>query len=217
MKRLCIELIGMPSSGKSFYFNKIRSSLKKENLISNNFNYLNKFEKFFFLILFIFKYFKYSIKVLNIFTKSNFSLSKTRSHFYWFINESSLRMYYELTKKRTINSEGFAYRTVYYINALNYRSEKKEVKNFINIMPKTNFLINVISKKKINLARNKKRKKGFKYTQNELKFYSKNNQIIGQICKEIKKKSIVLQISKKSEKKDLKKIIDRIKKELIVT
>ena len=43
MKRLCIELIGMPSSGKSFYFNKIRSSLKKENLISNNFNYLNNF------------------------------------------------------------------------------------------------------------------------------------------------------------------------------
>ena len=66
------------------------------------------------------------------------------------------------------------------------------------------------SKKKINLARNRKRKKGFKYTQNELKFYSKNNQIIEQICKEIKKKSIVLQISKKSEKKDLKKIIDRI-------
>ena len=217
MKRLCIELIGMPSSGKSFYLNKIRSSLKKENLISNNFNYLNKYEKFFFLILFILKYLKYSIKVLNIFSKSNFSLSKTRNHFYWFINESSLRMYYELTKKRTINSEGFAYRTVYYINALNYRSEKKEVKKFLNIMPKTNFLINVNSKKKINLARNRKRKKGFKYTQNELKFYSKNNQIIEQICKEIKKKSIVLQISKKSEKKDLKKIIDRIKKELIVT
>lgn len=216
MKRLSIELIGMPSSGKSFYFNKIRSSLKKENIISNNFYYLNKFEKFFFLILFILKYLKYSIKVLNLFLKSNFSLRQTRKHFYYFINESSLRMYYELTQKRTINSEGFAYRIVYYINALNYRSEKKEVKNFIDIMPKTNFLINVISTKNINLARNKKRKKGFKYTKYDLKFYSRNNQIIEQICKEIKKKSIVLQISKKSEKKDLKKIINRIKEELIV-
>ena len=201
MKRLCIELIGMPSSGKSFYFNKIRSSLKKENLISNNFNYLNKFEKFFFLILFIFKYFKYSIKVLNIFTKSNFSLSKTRSHFYWFINESSLRMYYELTKKRTINSEGFAYRTVYYINALNYRSEKKEVKNFINIMPKTNFLINVISKKKLIWQETKKEKKDLNILRMNLNFTLKITRLSGKYAKKSKKNQLFFKFLKKVKKK----------------
>jgi len=62
------------------------------------------------------------------------------------------------------------------------------------------------------IKRSKKRKNGYIYKNQDLKLYSKNEKIIRQICQESRKKSVVLQISKKSEKKDLKKISDIIKK-----
>ena len=55
-KKIYIELIGMPASGKSYYLKKIKKNLKKEKVKSNNFEELNKISKIFFLILFIFKY-----------------------------------------------------------------------------------------------------------------------------------------------------------------
>ena len=42
--------------------------------------------------------------------------------------------------------------------------------------------------------------------------YEKNEKIIMQICQESSKKSSVINITKKNEKKDLKKIVNEIKK-----
>ena len=67
VKKIYIELIGMPASGKSYYLKKIKENLKKEKVKSNNFDELNRISKIFFLILFIIKYPIYSIKVIYIF------------------------------------------------------------------------------------------------------------------------------------------------------
>ena len=47
-KKIYIELIGMPASGKSYYLKKIKKNLKKEKVKSNNFEELNKISKIFF-------------------------------------------------------------------------------------------------------------------------------------------------------------------------
>ena len=48
------------------------------------------------------------------------------------------------------------------------------------------------------------------------KLYSKNEKVIMQICKESRKNSIVLQISKKSERKDLKKNFKYNKEDILI-
>jgi len=211
-KKLYIELIGMPASGKSYYLKRIKKNFKKEKVKSNNFEELNKISKFFFLILFIIRYPVYSIKVIYIFLNLNFKDRATRRHLYFFLNEAPLRIYNHFNNKSIINSEGFRYRSVYYINFFENLFNKKNIKKFVNNLPKTHLLIYVKSSKNLNIKRSKKRKNGYIYTNQDLKLYSKNEKIIRQICQESRKKSVVLQISKKSEKKDLKKISNTIKK-----
>ena len=46
-KKIFVEFIGMPASGKSFYKKKITNIIKKKTL-SNKFQKLNKLQKFFF-------------------------------------------------------------------------------------------------------------------------------------------------------------------------
>tara|TARA_B100001063_G_C16705908_1_gene525218 strand:+ start:207 stop:863 length:657 start_codon:yes stop_codon:yes gene_type:complete len=212
VKKLYIEFIGMPASGKSYYLKKIKKNLKKEKVKSNNFEELNKLAKVFFLILFFIKYPIYSIKVLYVFFNLDFKKRETRRHFYYFLNEAPLRIYNQLNNKIIINSEGFMYRSVFYINSLRSLFNKKKIKTFINNLPKTHLLIFVKSSKNLNIKRSKKREYGYLYTKQDLKLYSINEKIIKQICQESKEKSVVLQISKKSEKKDLKKISNIINK-----
>ena len=211
-KKIYIELIGMPASGKSYYLKKIKKNLKKEKVKSNNFEELNKISKIFFLILFIFKYPIYSIKVIYIFLNLDFKDWKTKRHLYFFINEAPLRIFNQFNKKIIINSEGFKYRLVYYINSFRNKLNKKFINKFIFSSPKVHLLIFVKSSKNLNIKRSKKRKYGYKYTNQDFKLYSKNEKVIMQICKESRKNSIVLQISKKSERKDLKKILNIIKR-----
>ena len=84
------------------------------------------------------------------------------------------------------------------------------------ILDLNTFQLEVFSKitkeKKINLERSKNRKKGYKYSNQEQKMYEKNEKIIMQICEESSKKSSIINITKKNEKKDLKKIVNEIKK-----
>ncbi len=202
----------MPASGKSYYLKKIRKNLKKGKVKSNNFEELNKLYKVFFLILFFIKYPIYSIKVLYIFFNLDFKKRETRRHFYYFLNEAPLRIYNQLNNKIIINSEGFMYRSVFYINSLRSLFNKKKIKTFINNLPKTHLLIFVKSSKNLNIKRSKKREYGYIYTKKDLKLYSINEKIIKQICQESREKSVVLQISKNSEKKDLKKISNIINK-----
>ena len=103
------------------------------------------------------------------------------------------------------------YRSVFYINSLRNKMNKNEIKNFIDSLPKVHLLIFVRSNKNLNIKRSKKRKNGYKYTTKDLKVYTKNERIILQICKETRKKAFVVEIHKRTEKKDLKKILSIIK------
>ena len=210
-KNIYIEFIGMPASGKSHYLKIIKNNLKKIKVTTNNFNELNKITKFFFLILFIIKYLRYSFKILFIFLRLDFKNRETKRHFYYFRNEAPLRLYYKFQNKILINSEGFRYRSVFYINSLRNKMNKNEIKNFIDSLPKVHLLIFVRSNKNLNIKRSKKRKNGYKYTTKDLKVYTKNERIILQICKETRKKALVVEIHKRTEKKDLKKILSIIK------
>ena len=63
------------------------------------------------------------------------------------------------------------------------------------------------------MVRSKKnRKKGYKYSAKDIELYEKNEKMIEQIYKESSKKSSLLSITQKNEKKDLKKIINTIKR-----
>ena len=65
-KKIFVEFIGMPASGKSFYKKKITNIIKKKTL-SNKFQKLNKLQKFFFFLVFLIKYFRLTVTHLNFF------------------------------------------------------------------------------------------------------------------------------------------------------
>jgi len=207
-----VEFIGFPASGKTHYANILIRYLKKKNVESNNFNKINKIYKFFLLLIFILRYPYYSIQVLNIFFNRKLKDRDSRKHFYYFINEASLRIYHKYKKKIIINSEGFRYRSVYYLNFLKKNFFVYDTKKFVKLLPKVHLLIFIDSSKKINLKRSKKRKNGYKYTSKDLKDYSKNKKIIKKICMETKKNAIVFKITKSNKKKNLKKIFNIINK-----
>lgn len=211
-KSFYVEFIGMPASGKSYYQNILIKNLNKKNIITNNFYELKKIGKLFFLFLFFLKYPYYSIKIFNIFFHLNFENKETRKHFYYFINEASLRIYQDYKKKIVINSEGFRYRAVYYLYSLRNKLNKNYLKKFINKSPEIHLIIYVESNKKINIKRSRKRKSGYKYSNQDLVSYSEKIKIIKKICSETKKKAVVIKITKKNQKKDLQKILDIIKK-----
>ena len=206
-----VELIGMPASGKSYYCKKIKKLLNKDKIVSNNFNILNKLKKTFFLIIFFFKYTKYSIRILKLFFNLDFS-KRSEKHFYYFINEAPLRAYHEYNRDIVINSEGFRYRSLFFANYSTTVQNRKNFCKFIKSQPKVHLLILVKSKKKFNLVRSKNRKKGYKYSAKDIELYEKNEKMIEQIYKESSKKSSLLSITQKNEKKDLKKIINTIKR-----
>ena len=207
-----VELIGMPASGKSYYCNKIKKLLNKDKIVSNNFIILNKLKKIFFLIIFILKYKKYSIKILKLFFNLDFSKKEVRKHFYYFINEAPLRAYHEYNRDMVINSEGFRYRSLFFANYCTTVQKRKNFCKFIKSQPKVHLLILVKSKKKFNLVRSKSRKKGYKYSAKDIEFYEKNEKMIEKIYKESTKKSSLLSITQENEKKDLKKIVNTIKR-----
>ena len=207
-----VEFIGMPASGKTYYCDKVIRLLNKDNIVSNNFHFLNKLKKTFFLMVFVLKYMNYSFQIFKLFFNLDFSKKEVKKHFYYFINEASLRAYHEYKKDIVINSEGFRYRSLFFKNYYATKQKRKNFSQFINSQPTVNLLILVKSKKNINLLRSRNRKKGYKYSAQDIVLYEKNVKIIKQICNDSKKKSILLSITLKSEKKDLKKIINTIKK-----
>lgn len=211
-KNLYIEFIGMPCSGKSYYSKKLMSYFKKKKVQTNNFNYLSRFLKLFFLILFFLKYFKYSSKILYFFLNSNHSFNEIKKHFYYFINEASLRIFHEINQNIVINSEGFRYRSLFYTNKLSGFKKRVFLDKLIKVSPKIHLLIYINSNKKINFIRSMKRKAGFRYSLKDKFFYNMNEKIIKYIHKTSKKNSFVLDITKKTEKRDFQKIVNFINK-----
>ena len=136
------------------------------------------------MILFIIKYLRYSLKILFIFLRLDFKNRETKRHFYYFRNEAPLRLYYKFQNKILINSEGFRYRSVFYINSLRNKMNKNEIKNFIDSLPKVHLLIFVRSNKNLNIKRSKKEKMVINTLQRILKFTQKMKELF---CKSVKK------------------------------
>ena len=63
-KKIYIEFIGMPGSGKTFFQKLITKNkdLKKSIIIKNNFKLLNKIQKLSYILLFIIRYPVFFIK-----------------------------------------------------------------------------------------------------------------------------------------------------------
>ena len=101
-KKIFIEFIGMPASGKSFYQDKIIRLIKKKTFY-NKFNKLNKLQKIFFFLVFFIKYFRFTLKNLNFFFFTGINNKEFKKHFYYFKNEAALRIF-----KAAVYDSGFA-------------------------------------------------------------------------------------------------------------
>jgi len=166
-KNKIIEFVGMPGSGKTFFEKKIFKYSNKK-IIKNNFNYLSKFDKIKYIVLFIFSYPNFFFKSINIILKNIFFKREFKKYFYYFYNETAFRSYIDTRKEKKLillNSEGFVYRTSFYFNYI--FNEKTE--NYLNCLPRIDLIIFIRSIKKIDLSRTNKRKIGFKYNKRDLK------------------------------------------------
>ena len=74
-KKIVVELIGMPGSGKSYYQKKIFNKFKQE-AETNNFSKFTKLTKFFFLICFFYKHPIFLIKSLYFLYRKKKTLDK---------------------------------------------------------------------------------------------------------------------------------------------
>ena len=81
-KKINIEFIGMPGSGKTFFQKLISNNkdLKKFNIIKNNFKILNKKQKLLFILLFILKYPVFFYKTIYLLYISKEPASLKRRH-----------------------------------------------------------------------------------------------------------------------------------------
>ena len=158
-KKINIEFIGMPGSGKTFFQKLIAKNkdLKKFIIIKNNFKILNKIQKLLYILLFIIQYpvfFYKTIHLLYIKKKSaslktggSFYATASRRLFYFFYNEIALRSYYNFCSKSClfINSEGFLYRTCFYFKN---NSNNKKLVDYLKRIPKIDIIIFINSSKK---------------------------------------------------------------------
>ena len=213
MKKIYIEFIGMPASGKSFYKKKIEKTLSKDKILTNNFNFLSKILKIFFFMMFLFRYTKLTIINLNFFFFTKNNNKEFKKHFYYFKNEAALRIYHEIKKEIIINSEGFRHRAIYFIHE-NLKINKDFLyKNYINSLPKIDILIYIRSNKRLNISRSKKRKKSFKYNLEEIKIYKNKENIIKKITKETKKNIFLIEFKRNQTDRNMnifKKVIKKI-------
>ena len=125
---IIIEFLGMPGSGKTFYYKKLKKILKKNKIKTNSFKDFNsnKIIKFFYLILFIVENFIYFLKI--IFLKKFYSDKPKESikrHFYFFLRELIAYQALKKSNKVILNSEGFFYRLIFYFNDLNPEEYEK--------------------------------------------------------------------------------------------
>jgi hypothetical protein len=221
-KKIYIEFIGMPGSGKTFFQKLITKNkdLKKSIIIKNNFKLLNKMQKLLYILLFIIRYpvFFYKTIYLLYIKKESASLktvrpffaTPTRRLFYFFYNEIALRSYYNLCNKSClfINSEGFLYRTCFYFkNNLN----DKELVDYLKRIPKIHIIIFINSSKKKNVQRINKRKNGFKYSETDLRNYDKYSKLLNKIVNSYKNKNkdtklLVFENKNQDTKKNLRNI-----------
>ena len=209
-KKINIEFIGMPGSGKTFYQKLISKSkdLKKFNIIKNNFKVLNKTQKLLYILLFITEYPVFFSKTMYLLYICKETSSLKRRHFYFFYNEIALRSYYNFCNKNSlfVNSEGFLYRTHFYFKK---NLNNKKLANYLKNIPKIDIVVFINSSKKQNIERVNKRKNEYKYSEADLNDYDKNFKLLNKIINLYKSKStklIIFENRKKNTKKNLRNI-----------
>lgn len=211
-KKINIEFIGMPGSGKTFFQKLISKNkdFKKFNIIKNNFKILNKKKKLLFILLFILKYPVFFYKTIYLLYISKEPASLKKRLFYFFYNEMALRTYYNFFNKSClfINSEGFLYRTCFYFN--NNLNDKVLV-DYLKRIPKIDIIIFINSSKKLNIQRVNKRINEYKYSKVDLNDYDKNYKLLNKILNSYKNKNkdtklIVFENKNQNTKKNLSNI-----------
>lgn len=210
-KKIIIEMIGMPGSGKSFVQNLILKKLKKYKIKKKNFFKQKKFKKIINFILFILNYPIFSFKnFYYIFFKLN---QKNSRFLYYFLNEASLRISDKYSKQRIIlNDEGFFYRSLEYFTSLN---NYQNFSDYLNNIPKIDILIFVNSSSENCLRRVLKRKNhNYKYGESEKKNFNIKIKLIKYIAKfiyENKKTKIIKLNNDNLDAKKINKLIKTIK------
>ena len=208
-KKIYVEFIGMPGSGKTFFQKKLIKKLKY-NATSNNFLHLNKMQKIFYIIKFALNYKFFFFKTLFFLFKIKKKNKLFKRYLYYFYNEIAFRSFFENNKKYKylINSEGFYYRSSYYFNNKIDISLKKYLKTF----PYINLLVFVKSKKSTDINRTIKRKNGFTYSEEDKRGYEKKKKFLLDSIKHINNKNTkILKINNtknKYEKESISKIIN---------
>lgn len=214
-KKINIEFIGMPGSGKTFFQSLICKSkdLKNFQVIKNNFKILSKFQKILYIILFVIQYPLFFLKTIYLFHQIEESEASKKRHFYFFYNEIALRAYCDFFKGNCVyvNSEGFWYRSHYYFkkNFIN-----KKFINYLKIIPKIDILVFLNSSKKMNIERVRLRKNEYKYSKEDLNNYNKNLKLLKKIVswyKDYNTKLIVINNKIENKKKNLNNINTLIK------
>lgn len=214
-KKINIEFIGMPGSGKTFFQHLIGKNKEFKNfkIIKNNFKILNKAQKFLYILLFVIQYPIFFLRTIFLLYKIEESKVSKKRHFYFFYNEMALRAYCNFFKENCIyvNSEGFWYRAYFYFQK---KIIKKKLINYLKTIPKIDILIFMNSSKKLNLERVNKRKNEYKYSKEDLKNYDKNSKLLKKIISCYKNNSselVILNNRNKDKKKNLNNVKNLIK------
>ena len=210
-KKIIIEMIGMPGSGKSFVQNLILKKLKKYKIKKKNFLKQTKFKKIINFILFTLNYPVFSFKnFYYIFFKLN---QKNLRFLYYFLNEAALRISDNYSKQKIIvNDEGFFYRSLEYFTSLN---NHQNFTDYLNNIPKIDILIFVNSSTENCLRRVFKRKNhNYKYSESEKKNFNIKIKLIKYIAKfihENKKTKIIKLNNDNLDTKKINRLITTIK------
>ena len=195
----------MPGSGKTFYQKKILKRLGKK-VFYNDYTFLSKTMKFFFIILFMIRYTSFFFSTLTIIRKLK-TLNQINRYLYYFYNEIALRAHFDQNRKPYfVNSEGFFYRSsLYFQNNFNI-----DVIKHLKKIPTINILVVVKSSKKINLRRVHIRKNQYKYSMKDLINYKKKKIFLEKISSFYKKNLNKLLIIDNSDYKHTNNNIDKI-------
>jgi thymidylate kinase len=211
-KKIIIEMIGMPGSGKSYIQNYFLKKLKKYEIKKKDFYKEKKFKKIVNFILFILRYPIFTYKnFFYIYFKLN---NKKTKLLRYFLNEASLRISNKYSNKHKIiiNDEGFFYRSLEYFKL---SENNQDLSNYLNNIPEIDILIFVNTLKKNCLRRVSKRKNhNFKYDENEKKIFNEKTKLIQYIInfvQESKKVKIIRLDNNKLNIKSINKIVKIIR------
>ena len=210
MKKIIIEILGMPGSGKTYLKKYIFNNNKKKTYFLKNFNLIkNKFLKTLYSSIFFLNNPTFYIATLiNILINIKVKSEKKR-YLYFFFNETALRSYFLIRSKNEIyiDDEGFYYRSHKF---LQNQSSLLKKKKYLDLVPKIDLIIYINSIKEINLKRANTRISSYRYNVKRLINYDLKKKNLLKILEISKGKKIKTFVLNESNKKQLIYLINRI-------